>query len=406
MSTLTPTVIAKWQYNSEGKYVEMVSVTNNTGKKIKILSVTLSCAVCANGVRLYQTSTLPTGMTGNGQPLTTTCRFGDSNVSKSTTISNTASGITYTGGCYSNPADSQYHTWEWADPPEMENGTTQSIYLLTPLTYQGNKGSIFCWDDGNNNPATGNTPYVTYEEVQDTFTITYNANGGSGEPSPQTGSLPITISTQKPTRTNCVFDRWCTNSNGTGTNYAPGSTYNTQSNVTLYAIWKYKVTLNGNGGTVVLGSDSGTTIAVYKSHNTDLALSEAYVSYDEDSGKYFNHWNTASNDSGTSYASDSSYKTNSPITLYAIAGSPTFTAKFYDGHSGTVLKTVSNISYGQSLSRSDFPPDPVWEGHTFTGWWGNWKNITSNIKIVAMWGTSPVWIMTADGWVKYSPVER
>lgn len=404
MATMHVQTSASWQYCSEGIYKEIVSVSNSTSKKIKINSVSLSTAVCANGVKLYNSSSLPGGLTGDGNPLTTTCRFGSSAVSSPVTISNTASALTYSLGTYPNPEHCQYHTWIWETPPVLNPGESSTIYIMTPSTREGSKGGVLCFDNGTSYPSTGNVPYITYEEVQDTFTITYDANGGSGAPSSQTGTLPITISTQKPVRTNCLFDRWCTNKDGTGTNYAPGSAYNTQSNVTLYAIWKYKVTLNGNGGTVVLGSNSGSTLDIYKSHDVDLSLSEAYVSYDEESGKYFNHWNTSSDDSGTSYSS--SYTADAPIVLYSIPGSQTFTATFYDGHTSAILKTVSGIPYGGSLSSSDFPPDPVWEGHKFSGWWGNWKNITSNTKIVAMWGKSSVWIMTPTGWAKYIPQER
>ncbi len=72
-----------------------------------------------------------------------------------------------------------------------------------------------------------------------TYTITYNANGGSGQPANQTKNCGanITLSSQKPTRKGYTFLRWSTNAAGTGTTYNPGATYTANAGVTLYAIW-------------------------------------------------------------------------------------------------------------------------------------------------------------------------
>mgnify|MGYP002536415643 CR=1 FL=1 len=95
-----------------------------------------------------------------------------------------------------------------------------------------------------------------------TYTISYNANGGSGAPGSQTKThgTDLKLSNTKPTRSGYTFVNWNTKSDGSGTNYASGATYNTNANITLYAIWKtnssggdtttkYTVSYNANGGT-------------------------------------------------------------------------------------------------------------------------------------------------------------
>lgn len=83
-------------------------------------------------------------------------------------------------------------------------------------------------------------------------TVSYNANGGSGAPGSQTkwyGSI-LTLSSTKPTRTGHTFQGWATSSNG-GVSYQPGGQYGSDSNVTLYAVWKantWTVSYNANGG--------------------------------------------------------------------------------------------------------------------------------------------------------------
>ena len=96
-----------------------------------------------------------------------------------------------------------------------------------------------------------------------TYTITYNANGGSGAPSNQVKehNKDITLSTSKPTRTGYTFVNWNTSSDGTGTSYSAGATYSGNSDITMYAQWRKNiVTINFsvNGGT--LKSTSGYSV--------------------------------------------------------------------------------------------------------------------------------------------------
>lgn len=56
-------------------------------------------------------------------------------------------------------------------------------------------------------------------------------------------------------RTGYNFTGWNTKQNGTGTSYAPGATYSTNSNLSLYAQWSvipYTITYDANGGSDVL----------------------------------------------------------------------------------------------------------------------------------------------------------
>lgn len=90
------------------------------------------------------------------------------------------------------------------------------------------------------------------------YTVTFNANGGSGGPTTQTKThgVNLTLTSSKPTKAytitynanggsvspsskavSCTFDCWNTKSNGTGTNYASGGTYTANATATLYAQW-------------------------------------------------------------------------------------------------------------------------------------------------------------------------
>lgn len=77
-----------------------------------------------------------------------------------------------------------------------------------------------------------------------TYTVTYKANGGSGEPANQTKTYGkiLTLSTSKPTRTNYTFKGWATSSTG-AVSYQPGGGYSQNAAITLYAVWELSYVL-------------------------------------------------------------------------------------------------------------------------------------------------------------------
>lgn len=145
-----------------------------------------------------------------------------------------------------------------------------------------------------------------------TYTVSYNANGGSGQPSNQTKTYgkTLTLSSTKPTRTGYTFVSWNTKADGSGTSYAAGVSYTANAAVTLYAIWKintYTVTYNANGGT--LGSVKTQT----KNYGTALKLTGTATR----ANYTFKGWATSAGGS-VAYASGADYTANADVTLYAI----------------------------------------------------------------------------------------
>lgn len=72
------------------------------------------------------------------------------------------------------------------------------------------------------------------------YTVSYNANGGSGAPSSETKwkDQILTLSETKPTRTNYTFLGWSISSSATAATYSAGGSYTDNKNATLYAVWK------------------------------------------------------------------------------------------------------------------------------------------------------------------------
>jgi len=73
----------------------------------------------------------------------------------------------------------------------------------------------------------------------DSYTITYDANGGSGAPGSQTKThdVALTLSAIQPTRPGFTFVGWATSSTAAATQHQPGGSYTANASVTLYAKW-------------------------------------------------------------------------------------------------------------------------------------------------------------------------
>ena len=111
---------------------------------------------------------------------------------------------------------------------------------------------------------TANASVTLYAQWQiNTYTVSYNANGGSGAPASQTKTygVTLTLSSTTPTRTGYTFSAWNTAQNGSGTSYAPGGSYTANAAATLYAQWQanaYAVTFDAQGGSVTPAGKSVT----------------------------------------------------------------------------------------------------------------------------------------------------
>lgn len=73
-----------------------------------------------------------------------------------------------------------------------------------------------------------------------TYTVSYDANNGSGAPSSQTKiyGVDLTLSSVVPTRANYKFLGWATSASATSATYSANDTYSDDTSVTLYAVWE------------------------------------------------------------------------------------------------------------------------------------------------------------------------
>ena len=169
------------------------------------------------------------------------------------------------------------------------------------------------FNNDNGDSASKTVSFSVTVPALTSYTIKYNANGGSGAPSSQTKwkDQALTLSSTKPTRTGYSFLGWSTSSTATSATYAAGASYTTNAATTLYAVWKantYTVKYNANGG-------SGAPSSQTKTYGKTLTLSSTKPTR---TNYTFKGWGVSPLSTTVSYTAGGTYSLNSAITLYAV----------------------------------------------------------------------------------------
>ena len=208
----------------------------------------------------------------------------------------------------------------------------ENEYTAPECAFTAPEGQEFdCWTnaDGTETYPAGTslgllagdtTLYAKWKDVEPApvthFTVSFDANGGTGEMSPvdvdadAEYTVPGSAFTAPAGK---VFDSWNTAADGTGTKYMPQDAPAIHENMMLFAQWvaapatKCTVTFDANGGTGamdVLTADLGTTVTLPASTFTR----DGYV---------FAGWNTAADGTGTAIVNGGQLTLGSDATLYA-----------------------------------------------------------------------------------------
>ena len=230
--------------------------------------------------------------------------------------------------------------------------------------------------------ATGSIPFT----LGNVYTVSYNANGGTGAPASQEKyyGKNLTLSSTTPTRSGYTFKGWATSNSAASANYSAGSTYSSNSSVTLYAVWEaIPVSLSVNSNYSANISTNGET----KYYTFTPSLSGKYVIY---STGTVDSYVTLYNASGSEIAhDDDGYGSNNQFQLvYNLTAGTTYKygIKFYSSSAtGSIPFTFGNVYtvsynanggtgapasqekyYGKSLTLSS--TTPTRSGYTFKGW--------------------------------------
>ena len=173
------------------------------------------------------------------------------------------------------------------------------------------------WGDGNRDGALTVRAVISDDTPQTTiYTLTFNANGGSGIMSAQTFEAGVSqaIAANAFTRGGYTFAGWNTAADGSGTSYTNKQIITLTQDMTLYAQWEQEQVVSGteNGYAYVdLGLPSGTKWAIFNVGATTPDGSGYYFAWGETSPKSNYAWSTykycnGSSSTLTKYNTDSS----------------------------------------------------------------------------------------------------
>lgn len=146
------------------------------------------------------------------------------------------------------------------------------------------------------------------------YTVSYNANSGSGAPASQTKihGVDLTLSSAKPTKTGNDFTGWATAANGSIA-YQPGAKYTANANVTLYAKWSphtFTIKFDANGGS------GGAPTSLLQSYGKSIDL--LTVTPPTRENYTFIGWSRSSVATTAEYPADDIVAFNANVTLYAV----------------------------------------------------------------------------------------
>ena len=190
---------------------------------------------------------------------------------------------------------------------------TKTAYIFNGWNTQANgNGKAFTADT----PVTDNiTVYAQWRFHSDTYTVTFDKNGGSTDASPTTktvippatslGSLPTA-----PKRSGYDFAGWNTKADGSGSVFTAKS--KVDGDMTVYAQWKpvgsFTVTYDRNGG----DTDASPVFQIVTPPAVNVGSLPAAPTR---SGYTFTGWNTAKSGTGTAFTS--STEVTEDLTVYA-----------------------------------------------------------------------------------------
>jgi len=329
-----PEFVGEESSSSLSSFVEFSSSSELSSSSVATYTVTYNAGTSVTDVAVpaNQTKTYDVALTLNSaMPTRTGYAFASWNTSANGTGMSYIPGASYTDNAdvvlyaqwTANTYAITYNANDGTGAPDNQTKSYDVALTLSSAKPTRTGYSFARWNTSVDGTGTSYASGASYADNADVtlyaqwtaniYTVTYNANGGTGVPTSQTKThdVALTLRSTVPTRTGYTFTYWNTSVDGSGIFYTPEDSYTANAPVTLYAQWTantYAVTYNINGGT------AGWPEAQTKTYDVALTLRSTVPTR---TGYDFVGWNTSADGSGISYTSGASYTDNAGITLYA-----------------------------------------------------------------------------------------
>ena len=242
--------------------------------------------------------------------------------------------------------------------PAARTGFTASGWYTTAST-----GGSKVGDAGDSyTPTVTRTLYFRWSA--NSYTVTYDANTGTGTMATQTitAGTEFELAVNTFEKTDFLFDGWYENSGSTGTRYSAGGLVTLYANKTYYAKWSaapraITYLANGASGTVPTQSAKNESETFTVASDTGLTR----TGYD------FAGWSNGA----TTYAAGDTYTVAAAnVTLTAQWTAQVYTVT-YNGNnetSGSASRSSDSFTYGGSAIALPTAGTLVRTGYTFAGW--------------------------------------
>jgi len=308
------------------------------------------CVYCGYTANLQASGNFHNGAKCSGNPYTCPCSYcgGEAYI----TVYNSITCSTCNGNGYYYTTDSTYHSCSATQTSYYNH----SVSSYTEYTYTNIDTGATTTTTSNYSTASG-------------FTITFNANNGSGTMDSQYYLFGHTqaLKSNAYTRTNYKFLGWATSASGAVV-YTDGQSISISSgsNITLYAVWEllsYTVNLDNQSATVA-GSTSVTAT---------ITLAMPAITLPTKTGYTFGGYYTGTDGTGTQYytstgASARNYDISGSTTLFALWTPNTYSVTL-NTNDGTINSgNVTEYTYNTGAT---LPTDVTRTGYTFAGWYAD-----------------------------------
>ena len=232
------------------------------------------------------------------------------------------------------------------------------------------------------------------------YTLSYDANTGSGTMASQSGKFEaaVTAATNEFTKTNYDFIGWNTQANGGGVACDEGANLTLTGNVTLFAQWQekaqYSVSYDENGGSGTMSDP----LSPYYDGASFTVLDNGFAAPEN---KHFTGWNTQTDGGGVAYAVGSLHVISDNVTMFAQwEYNDQYTVTYYGNNgSGSTIDNHSPYYEGNTVTiqANGF----TYFGYEFTEWNteengngtsynpGDTFPIADDVKLFAQWEKDP-----------------